>query len=354
MSNQDKTALITGITGQDGSYLAELLLNRGYNVHGIIRKASTFNTQRIDHLYQSPQEENKKLYLHYGDVTDFGRINSIITRVQPDEVYHLAAQSHVRVSFDLPEYTGLATGIGTTAILEAIRQNELDSKFYQASSSELYGSTPPPQNEETPMHPRSPYAVAKLYSYWMAINYRESYGMFASNGILFNHESPRRGEIFVTRKITRAVASILAGKQKYLYLGNIEAKRDWGYAPEYVDGMYKIISHSNPDDFVLSTGKSRSVREFLEQCFSYVGLNWKDYVKIDPKYFRPAEVDHLLGDSSKAEKLLNWKAKIDVDMLARIMIDSDMRAMKLTPIGEGIEFLKTSDYSWTKNKFTVG
>jgi len=350
----DKRALITGITGQDGSYLAELLLSEGYEVHGIIRKASTFNTQRIDHIYQDPHNPNARLFLHYGDVTDFGTIQRLVTKIDPHEVYHLAAQSHVKVSFELPELTGYTTGLGSTVVLESIRKNDVDAKYYQASSSELFGSTPPPQNEETPMHPRSPYAVAKLYAYWMTINYREAYGMFASNGILFNHESPRRGEIFVTRKITRAVARIVAGLQNKLYLGNLDAKRDWGYAPEYVDGMYRILQHHEADDFVLSTGKSYSVREFLEYAFDYVNLDYNDYVEIDPRYFRPAEVDHLQGDASKADRLLDWKAEVSLENLAKIMIDSDMKLVGLEPLGEGMSYLKNSPYSWTKNEITMG
>ena len=349
-----KRALITGITGQDGSYLAELLLSKGYEVHGIIRRASTFNTQRINHIYQDPHEKDVKLHLHYGDITDFGSMERHIRSIEPEEIYHLAAQSHVRVSFDLPEYTGLATGLGTTVILESIRKYNGDIRFYQASSSELFGSTPPPQSEKSPFQPRSPYAVAKLYAYWMTVNYREAYGLFTSNGILFNHESPRRGEIFVTRKITRGLSEIVAGKQDKLYLGNIDAKRDWGYAPEYVDGMYRIVQHTQPDDFVLATGKSHSVKEFLVLCFDYVGLNWEDYVEIDHRYFRPTEVDYLLGDCSKAEKVLGWKPQVEIETLAKIMVDADLKAKGVEPPGEGIEYLKNSPYSWTENKLTVG
>ena len=349
-----KVALITGITGQDGSYLAELLLSLGYEVHGIIRRASTFNTQRINHIYQDPHVNEQRLFLHYGDITDFGTTERIVNKIGPDEIYHLAAQSHVKVSFDLPEYTGLATGLGTTVLLESIRKSDLDIKFYQASSSELFGSSPPPQNEETPFHPRSPYAVAKMYAYWMTVNYREAYGLFASNGILFNHESPRRGETFVTRKITRAIASIIAKKQNKLYLGNLDAKRDWGYAPEYVDGMYRMLQHDKAEDFVLATGRSYSIKEFLELCFKYVGLNWQDYIEIDERYFRPAEVDFLKGDNSKAKKLLGWEPIVDLQMLAKLMVDSDMKLRGLEPIGEGIEYLKTSPYSWTNNYLSVG
>ena len=349
-----KRALITGITGQDGSYLAELLLSKGYEVHGIIRRASTFNTQRINHIYQDPHEKDVKLHLHYGDITDFGSMERHIRSIEPEEIYHLAAQSHVRVSFDLPEYTGLATGLGTTVILESIRKYNSDIKFYQASSSELYGSTPPPQSEKSPFQPRSPYAVAKLYAYWMTVNYREAYGIFASNGILFNHESPRRGEIFVTRKITRGLSGIVAGKQDKLYLGNIDAKRDWGYAPEYVDGMHRIVQHAQPDDFVLATGKSHSVKDFLVLCFEYVDMNWEDHVEIDQRYFRPTEVDYLLGDGKKAEKSLGWEPQVAIDTLAKIMVDADLKANGIEPPGEGIEYLKNSRYSWTENKITVG
>ncbi|MDH5401079.1 MAG: GDP-mannose 4,6-dehydratase [Candidatus Heimdallarchaeota archaeon] len=349
-----KRALITGITGQDGSYLAEYLLSKGYEVHGTIRRASTFNTQRIDHIYQDPLEKSTKLFLHYADVSEFSSIEKLIRSVEPDEIYHLAAQSHVKVSFDLPVYTGNVTGVGSIVLLEAIRRSEINSKFYQASSSEMFGSSPPPQNEETRFHPRSPYGVAKVYAYWACVNYRESYGMFASNGILFNHESPRRGEIFVTRKITRAIAAILADKQSKLYLGNLDSKRDWGFAPEFVVGMYKMLNHSKPDDFVLSTGKTTSISEFLELAFTYVGLNWKDYVKIDPKYFRPAEVDHLLGDSTKAEKELGWKARVSIEDLVKIMVDADMQLYGLKPIGDGFMYLKENGYNWTENKLTVG
>lgn len=349
-----KVALVTGITGQDGSYLAELLLNKGYEVHGIIRRASTFNTQRIDHIYQDPHYPDAKLYLHYGDLTEISSIEKVMKDAEPTEFFHLAAQSHVRVSFDLPVYTGQVSGLSTIGILEAIRKLDIDIRFYQASSSELYGSTPPPQNEETPFHPRSPYAVAKLYGFWSAVNYREAYGMFASNGILFNHESPRRGETFVTRKITRAISRIKAGKEKEIYLGNIDAKRDWGYAPEYVEGMYRILQHSEPDDFVLCTGNSYSVKEFLEICCDYTGLVVQDILKIDKRYFRPSEVDHLQGDNSKAKKLLNWEPQVGLEMLAKIMVDMDMKSIGLDPIGEGIEYLKNSPYTWTTNELTVG
>jgi len=331
-NNCMKTALITGITGQDGSYLAEQLLEKGYIVHGIIRRASTFNTSRIDHIFQDVHEKEAKLFLHYGDLADSTAISKIMHSVEPDEVYHLGAQSHVRVSFDIPEYTGDATGLSTARILEAIRRSKKDIRFYQASSSEMFGSAPPPQNEQTKFHPRSPYGCAKVYAYHLTINYRESYGMFASNGILFNHESPRRGETFVTRKITRGVARILAKKDKFLYLGNLDAKRDWGYAPDYTDGMRLILQHSKADDFVLATGETHSVREFVQECFSHAGLDWEKYVKIDKRYFRPAEVENLLGDASKAKKELGWEPKVTFKELAKIMLDADMKAEGLAGI----------------------
>jgi GDPmannose 4,6-dehydratase len=322
-----KTALISGITGQDGSYLAELLLEKGYTVHGIIRRASTFNTKRIDHIYSDQHEKGVKLFLHYGDFSDSSSISDIINKTEPDEVYHLGAQSHVRTSFDIPEYTGDVTGLGTVRILEAIRRAKHNIKFYQASSSEMYGKVAEvPQNEKTPFHPRSPYACAKVYAYYMTVNYRESYKMFAANGILFNHESPRRGETFVTRKITRSLARILAGKEKHLYLGNLEAKRDWGYAGDFVDAMYRILQHKEPEDFVIATGETHSVKEFLDKAFALAGLHWQDYVKIDPRYFRPAEVDLLLGDSSKAKKLLGWEPKVKFDALVKMMVEADMKA----------------------------
>ena len=291
-----KRALITGITGQDGSYLAELLLQKGYEVHGLIRRASTFNTARIDHLYVDPHDPDARLFLHYGDLSDGARLVTLLTQVRPDEVYNLAAQSHVRVSFDEPEHTADTTGTGTIRMLEAVRLAGIETRFYQASSSELYGSTPPPQSEETPFHPRSPYAAAKLYSYWITKNYREAYGLFAVNGILFNHESPRRGETFVTRKITRAVAAIKAGRQDFLYMGNLDAVRDWGYAAEYVEGMWRMLQIDEPDDFVLATGVGLTVREFLDISFSHAGLNWEEHVRFDERYLRPAEVDALVGD----------------------------------------------------------
>jgi GDPmannose 4,6-dehydratase len=320
-----KRALITGITGQDGSYLAELLLDKGYEVHGVIRRSSTFNTSRIDHLYRDPHDPEAKLFLHYGDLTDASRLVTLLDKVSPQEVYHLAAQSHVRVSFDEPEYTGDTTGVGTTRLLEAIRMVGADTRFYQASSSEMFGATPPPQNESTPFYPRSPYGAAKVYSYWMARNYREAHGLFAVNGILFNHESPRRGETFVTRKLARAAARIKLGIEQYVYMGNMDAVRDWGYAPEYVEGMWRMLQHDRPEDFVLATGAAYTVREFAEHCFARVGLDWRDHVKFDEAYLRPTEVDSLIGDSTKAEKLLGWKAETMAPRLAEIMVDAEMR-----------------------------
>jgi GDPmannose 4,6-dehydratase len=320
-------ALVTGITGQDGSYLAELLLSKGYEVHGLIRRASTFNTSRIDHLYLDPHEPRTRFFLHYGDLSDSGQLSHLIYNIQPDEIYHLAAQSHVRVSFDMPEYTGDTTGLGTTRLLEALRRSGITAKFYQASSSELFGSSPPPQHEETPMRPQSPYAAAKLYAYWMVRNYREAYGLFAVNGILFNHESPRRGETFVTRKITRALARIKLGLQKKLYLGNLEARRDWGYAPDYVEAMWLMLQQEKPADLVIATGESHAVKEFLEEAFSYQDLDWRDYVEIDPRYFRPTEVDFLLGDPTKARERLGWQPRVTFKELVRIMVDADLQAL---------------------------
>jgi GDPmannose 4,6-dehydratase len=334
-----KTALITGITGQDGSYLAELLLNKGYEVHGIIRRSSTFNTSRIDHIYVDPHDPEAKFFLHYGDLSDSEQITNIIYNMKPDEVYHLGAQSHVRVSFDSPEYTGNVTALGTTRLIEAIRRSGNEIKFYQASSSEMFGASPPPQSEETPFRPRSPYACAKVYAYWMTRNYRDGYNMFACNGILFNHESPRRGETFVTRKITRGIANIIAKKEKYLYLGNLDAKRDWGYAPEYVDCMWRMLQTEHPDDFVVGTGETHSVREFLEETFSYACLDLKEHIKIDPKYFRPTEVEELVADPAKTRKKLNWAPKIKFNDLVKIMVDADMRVAGLDPVGEGDEIL---------------
>jgi GDPmannose 4,6-dehydratase len=325
METTVKKALITGITGQDGSYLAEFLLARGYEVHGVIRRASTFNTGRIDHLYQDPHINGVRLFLHFGDVADSTSLIKLLYRIQPQEIYHLGAQSHVRVSFDIPEYTGDVTGLGTIRILEAIRETGLQAKFYQASSSEMFGKVQEvPQRETTPFYPRSPYGAAKAYAYWITVNYRESYGLFACNGILFNHESPRRGETFVTRKISRAVAHIKAGLQQKLFLGNLDAKRDWGYAKEYVESMWLMLQHDTPDDYVIATGETYSVREFLDEAFSYVGLDWHDYVEIDPWYYRPAEVELLVGDASKAKQKLNWSPKMPFKELVRLMVDADV------------------------------
>jgi GDPmannose 4,6-dehydratase len=324
MNTVAKKALITGITGQDGSYLAEFLLMQGYEVHGLIRRASTFNTQRIDHLYKDPHDPEARLFLHYGDLTDGTRLVTLIDTVQPDEIYHLAAQSHVRVSFDEPEYTGDTTGLGTIRLLEAIRQSKQSIRFYQASSSEMFGASQPPQGEETPFYPRSPYGVAKVYAYWATRNYREAYGLFAVNGILFNHESPRRGETFVTRKITRAVASIKAGRQDSLYMGNIDARRDWGYAPEYVVAMWKMLQHHEPNDYVVATGTDFSVRDFIQFAFEHAGMDWEKYVKFDERYLRPTEVDSLVGDPSRAIDTLGWQAKVHPKQLAQIMVDHDL------------------------------
>lgn len=335
-----KKAVITGITGQDGSYLAEFLLSKNYEVHGIIRRASTFNTGRLDHIYVDPHEPFARLFLHYGDLSDSEQISNVLLNMKPDEVYHLGAQSHVKVSFSMPEYTGNVTGLGTIRILEAIRRSNNQIKFYQASSSEMFGRSPSPQNEETAFSPTSPYAVAKVYAYWITKNYRQSYGIFACNGILFNHESPRRGEIFVTRKITMGIANIVANKQRFLYLGNLEPKRDWGFAPEYVDVMWQILQQDRPDDFVVGTGQKHSVREFVEEAFSYVGLNWEKYVEIDQKYFRPTETEDLEADATKIKKTIGWEPKITFKDLVRIMVDADMRRAGLKPIGEGDAVLK--------------
>jgi len=321
-----RKALITGITGQDGSYLAELLLAKGYEVHGIIRRASTFNTERIDHLYQDSHINGVQLFLHYGDIADSTNLIKLLYRIQPEEIYHLAAQSHVRVSFDIPEYTGDVTGIGTIRILEAIRETGLKTRFYQASSSEMFGNVREiPQRETTPFHPRSPYGVAKVYAYWITVNYRESYGVFACNGILFNHESPRRGETFVTRKITRAVARIRAGLQDKLFLGNLDPKRDWGYAKEYVEAMWLMLQQDEPDDYVIATGETHSVRDFVEEAFSYSGLNWQEHLEIDSKYYRPAEVELLVGDASKARIKLGWEPKTKFKELVHLMVDADFK-----------------------------
>jgi len=320
----DKKAFVTGITGQDGSYLAELLLSKGYEVHGVIRRSSTFGTGRIDHIYRDVHDKDTRMYLHYGDLTDGAGLRQILTRCGPDEVYNLAAQSHVRVSFDQPVYTSQVDAVGTLRLLEAIRDIGLDTRFYQASSSEMYGGIgPSPQNEQTPFYPRSPYGCAKLFSHWQTLNYRESYGMFACSGILFNHESPRRGETFVTRKITRAATRIKEGLQEKLYLGNLDARRDWGFAGDYVEAMWLMLQQDTPDDYVIATGENHSVREFLEIVFGSLGLSWQKYVEIDPRYFRPAEVDVLLGDSSKARQKLGWKPKVDIRGLAEMMIAHD-------------------------------
>ena len=375
-----KKALITGITGQDGSYLAEFLLSKGYEVHGLIRRSSSFNTERIDHLYLDPHNPNVRLFLHHGDLSDSGQITNLIYNIQPDEIYHLAAQSHVRVSFDMPEFTGDITGLGTTRMLEAIRRSGIKTKFYQASSSEMFGDSPAPQNEETPFRPRSPYAAAKVYAYWMAVNYRDGYNIFACNGILFNHESPRRGETFVTRKITRAIANILGGRQQKLYLGNLEAKRDWGFAPEYVMCQWLMLQQDMPEDYIIGTGESHTVREFLELAFNYVGIEieWKGkgihqkgiiksldcrhqyptfdkkvgevLIEVDPKYFRPTEVDFLLADAGKAKEKLGWEPKIVFKELVKIMIDSDTELIGLKPKGEGISIIRKKGITWINSK----
>ncbi|MCS7280546.1 MAG: GDP-mannose 4,6-dehydratase [Desulfobacterota bacterium] len=376
-------ALITGITGQDGSYLAEYLLSKGYEVHGLIRRASTFNTSRIDHIYVDPHIPGARLFLHYGDLSDSGELTELIYNIRPDEVYNLAAQSHVRVSFDMPEYTGDITALGTTRLLEAIRRSGIKTRFYQASSSEMFGASPPPQNEKTPFCPRSPYAAAKVYAYWMTVNYREAYGLFACNGILFNHESPRRGETFVSRKITRAIAHILAGKQKKLYLGNLNAKRDWGFAPEYVEMMYLMLQQDSPDDYVVGTGESHSVREFVEKAFFYAGIEieWKGcgieekgivksvsdtvspcgelpikpsqiVIEIDPRYFRPTEVDHLRADITKAKERLNWQPRTTFEELIMIMVDYDMKLLGLNPPGKGIKACQEKGFFYTGHELT--
>jgi GDPmannose 4,6-dehydratase len=334
-----KKALITGITGQDGSYLAEFLLGKGYEVHGVIRRSSTFNTQRLEHLYVDFHQQDARLFLHYGDLSDSSRLTTLLQTVAPDEVYNLAAQSHVRVSFDEPEHTGDTTGLGSIRLLEAIRLLGLECRFYQASSSEMFGATPPPQHEDTVFYPRSPYGAAKLYSHWVTKNYREGYGLFATSGILFNHESPRRGETFVTRKITRAAARIAAGVQDTLYLGNLDAVRDWGYAPEYIQAMWMMLQADEPDDFVIATGTRYSVEDFLGFAFEHVGLDWKKHVKFDERYLRPTEVDALVGDASKAEKILGWKPRVLTPELAQIMVEADQRILE----GEG--------NSWTDRPF---
>ncbi|MFF0190272.1 GDP-mannose 4,6-dehydratase [Streptomyces sp. NPDC005244] len=323
-----KTALITGVTGQDGSYLAELLLAKGYRVHGLVRRSSSFNTERIDHIYQGPQEAERHFVLHHADLSDGVALVNLLREIQPDEVYNLGAQSHVRVSFDAPLYTGDVTGLGALRLLEAIRASGVETRIYQASSSEMFGSTPPPQNEDTPFHPRSPYGAAKVFGYWTTVNYREAYGMFAVNGILFNHESPRRGETFVTRKITRAVARIKAGLQDRLYLGNLDAVRDWGYAPEYVEAMWRMLQHDEATDYVVATGVPATVRQFVETAFAHAELDWNEHVRYDPKYERPSEVDALIGDASKAQEMLGWKPTVLVEELARIMVDADVQQVE--------------------------
>ena len=323
-----KKALITGITGQDGSYLAEFLLAKGYEVHGLIRRSSTFNTSRIDHIYQDPHVPNPKLFLHYGDLIDGVGLTNLIREISPDEVYNLGAQSHVQVSFTMPQYTGQVDAVGAVGLLEAIRSADINTRFYQASTSELFGSTPPPQNENSVFRPQSPYAAAKLMAYWCTVNYRDGYGMHATNGILFNHESPRRGETFVTRKITRAVAAIAAGKQEKVFLGNLTAVRDWGFAKEYVESMWLMLQQEKSSDYVVATGVGATVKDFAEAAFARVSLNWEDHVETDKKYIRPTEVDALIGDASKAEKALNWKAKTHWKELAELMVDADVEALK--------------------------
>ena len=341
-----KRALVTGITGQDGSYLAEFLLSKGYEVHGLIRRASTFNTERIDHLYRDPHDPKAHLFLHYGDLANMEQITNLIYNLKPDEIYHLGAQSHVRVSFDMPEYTGDVTGLGTTRILEAIRRSGSKARYYQASSSEMFGASPPPQNETTPFQPQSPYACAKVYAFFMVANYRAGYKLPACNGILFNHESPRRGETFVTRKITRAIARIVAERQDKLYLGNLAAKRDWGYAPEYVEAMWLMLQQDKPDDYVIGTGESHSVQEFLEEAFGYADLDWRRYVEIDSRYFRPTDVAFLLADPSKARERLGWEPKVAFKELVKIMVDADMEAIGMKSPGQGVQILKKKFSGW--------
>jgi GDPmannose 4,6-dehydratase len=323
-----KRAFVTGITGQDGAYLSQLLLEKGYEVHGVIRRSSSFNTGRIDHLYRDPHERGVKLFTHFGDLSDSVSLTKLLYELQPDEIYHLGAQSHVRVSFDIPEYTFDVTAGGTLRLLDAIRESGVKAPFYQASSSEMFGAAPPPQSERTPFHPRSPYAVAKVAAFWATVNYREAYDLFACNGILFNHESPLRGETFVTRKVTRAVARIKAGLQDKLYLGNLDAKRDWGYAPDFVEAMWLMLQHSEPLDLVIATGETHTVREFVEAAFGHAGLEWEPYVEIDPRYFRPSEVEELLGDASKAREVLGWEPKVKFDELVRLMVDADVTALE--------------------------
>jgi GDPmannose 4,6-dehydratase len=373
------TALITGITGQDGSYLAEFLLSKGYEVHGLIRRASTFNTGRIDHIYMDPHTPGTRLFLHYGDLSDSGQLVNLIYNIQPAEVYHLGAQSHVKVSFDMPEYTGDITGLGTTRLLEAIRRSGLKTKLYQASSSEMFGASPPPQSEHTPFFPQSPYGAAKVYAYWITVNYRQGYRLFANNGILFNHESPRRGETFVTRKITRALANILGGNQKKLYLGNLKARRDWGFAPEYVEMMWLMLQQDTPDDYVVGTGESHTIREFVDLAFGYAGITieWRGsgsdeqgvvgsvpsglslplrpgdvVIEVDPRYFRPTEVDFLQADITKAKKQLGWQPRTTFEELVKIMVDYDLKMVGLEPPGEGIRICQCKGFDYTSHDFS--
>lgn len=347
-------AFLTGMTGQDASFLAEFLLSKGYEVHGLIRRASTFNTERLNHIYEDPHKLNAKLFLHYGDLSDGSRITNLIYDIKPDEIYHLGAMSQVRVSFDIPEYTGDIVALGTTRLLEAVRHSGVKCKIYNASSSEIFGDSPPPQNELTPFRPRSPYACGKLYSYWMIENYRKAYNMFASNGILGNHETSRRGETFVTRKITMAIARIKQGTQNKLYLGNLEARRDWGYGACYIECMYKILQHNAPDDFVIGTGESHSVREFLEEAFSYADLDWKEYVEIDQRYFRPNEVEHLHLDSTKARRVLGWENKIFFEDLVKIMVDADLENIGLKSLGEGKKIIESRMDKWHTWESCIG
>ena len=348
-----KRAFITGITGQDGSYLSEFLLDKGYEVHGLIRRASTFNTHRIDHIYEDPHNPDAHLFLHYGDLAHSEQITNLIYSLQPDEVYHLGAQSHVRVSFDIPEYTGDTTGLGTTRLLQAILRSGIRTRFYHAASSEMFGASPPPQSEHTPLHPRSPYAAAKVYGYWMTRMYREGHNLFAVNGILFNHESPRRGETFVTRKITQGLAAIVGQKQQKLYLGNLEARRDWGYAPEYVEAMWSMLQQDLPDDYVIGTGETHSVQEFLVEAFTYAGLDWQDYVEIDARYFRPLEIDVLIADPSKARRQLSWKPRVSFQDLVRIMVDADLERAGSPVPGAGRRLVRERFGNWYTEKSHV-
>ncbi|MBI4667795.1 MAG: GDP-mannose 4,6-dehydratase [Elusimicrobia bacterium] len=345
-----KKALITGITGQDGSYLAELLLHKGYEVHGIIRRVSTFNTNRIDHIYKDKHIPGNRLFLHYGDLADAGRLMDLIDTIRPDELYNLGAQSHVKVSFEIPEYTGDVAGFGTLRLLEALRRSGIKTKFYQASSSEMFGASPPPQSEKTPFYPRSPYAAAKVYAYWMVVNYRESNNMFAANGILFNHESPRRGETFVTRKVTRGIAKIKKGVEEKIYLGNLDSKRDWGFAPEYVECMWSILQQNKPGNYVIGTGESHSVKEFVADAFAYADMDWEKYVEIDSRYFRPVEVDFLRADIEKAREELGWSPKITFKDVVKIMVDYDLEHFGITSKGEGKKILRQKNILWTDNE----